>query len=110
MFSLIHVGSFLTLLGEKKTFDNYRSPLDTNMKKNKDDIFFENTLPTLIKDLKSNDRERILYAIEVVSAHASLSISLLPSLENLLNAENRQISRTAQNAINKINTMKVDED
>ena len=72
------------------------------MKKTKNDIFYESTLDTIIKDLKSKDRQKTLYAIESISAHASLSASTVPQLEKLAGGEDRPIARAATNALKKI--------
>ena len=72
------------------------------MRKNKDDLFFESTLETLIKDLKSQDRSRGLYAIEVISAHAALASSTVPALNALVTGTDAHLARAARNALKKI--------
>lgn len=72
------------------------------MKKSKDDLYFESTLESLIKDLKSKDRARGLYAIEVVSAHAALASSTIPALTALEQGEDAHLARAARNALKKI--------
>ena len=72
------------------------------MKKNKDEIYFESTLSTLIKDLESQDRVKGLYAIQVLSAHASQSQSAIPALNVLCAASDSRLSRAAKNALEKI--------
>lgn len=78
------------------------------MKKNKDEIFFESTLPTLIKDLESKEREKGMYAIEVLSAHASLSMSAIPALTALSVDTDMRLSRAAKIALKKIKSYEVE--